>query len=422
MHNKKTYWFSLLRVCVVVLVALLLPRYFISENAPSQSAHSASLCLFKLGLENISDSFLKNLVKPHDVSYRVGLITNHTGIDQTGRRNIDVLRARNVCIKKIYVPGTVSCPFDSVCKKIDSQTQIPIVSLPILPVTNNYEYVFDDIDVLFFDLQDIGVRPSKCLDVLCTVLKSAAHQHKKVVILDRPNLLGGSMEGIVACDKGPALPLQYGMTIGELAQYVNAHMLKDAASLHVVPMAHYDRNSALDGELYLKRPLLTNIDIGGGLSFLEIVSLIQPLDVGLGTDMALQCILLPEEMRFPKQKWFELRCLLKECGIQASLYRCFNAAKHQRYQGLRLMVKNTQKFSPFATLLSLVEFFRAHGISLTYGPDFDDTLGNTKVREFLQGKISRDTLEQEVNKGLKYFFTNAQRSFLYKPYPKVMFL
>ena len=199
-------------------------------------------------------------------------------------------------------------------------------------------------------------------------------------------------------------------------------MLKDAASLQVVPMAHYDRSAALDAELYLKRPLLTNIDVGGGLSFLEIVSLIQPLDVGVGTDMALQCILLPEEMRFPKQKWFELRYVLKECGVEASLYRCFNPAKHQRYQGLRLMVKNIQKFSPFTTMLALVEFFRAHGISLAYSPDFDDTLGNTKVREFLQGKISRDALEQEVNKGLKYFFTNAQRSFLYKPYPKIMFL
>lgn len=424
--GTKAYMLSLTRVCVIVLIALLLPRFFVTEKMKAQQPLPSTV--FKLGLENLSDSFLKNICNPNDLSYKIGLITNHTGVDQYGKRNIDLLRARGLHIKKIYVPGSSSDHYEVACKKIDSQTQIPITMLPIL--SNNYkiyEYAFDDVDVLFFDLQDMGIRPSKCVDVLCAVLKSAAHQHKKVVILDRPNLFGNAIEGVLSSmDQSdcvaPCLPLQYGMTIGELAHYINTTTLKGAASLHIVPMDHYDRSLPLDGELHQKNTLMTHIDVTSGFSFLEALHLIQPFDVGIGTDIPLQCILLPQQMKFPKQKWFELRTLLKECGIDTVFYHCFNTYKQQRYQGVRLMIKDIQQFSPFNTLLQVTQFFRNSGVVLSFSPEFDRVMGNKKVREFLQGKVSRELLELEVNRGLKTFFTHAQRSFLYKPYPKIIFL
>lgn len=425
-RGTQSYVFSLCRVCIIILIALLFPRFFVQEKEKSHQSSSASS--FKLGLENLSDSFLKNIGKSNDLSYKVGLITNHTGIDQQGRRNIDLLRAKGLNIKKIYIPGSSYDQHDTICKKVDSQTQIPITALPLL-LHNRiaYEYAFNEVDVLFFDLQDMGIRPSKCVEVLCTVLKSAANQHKKIIILDRPNLFGDAIEGILNSAEQseyalPSLPLQYGMTVGELARFINTNILKEAALLQVVPMNDYDRSLSLDSELHQKNILFTNIDLGSGLSFLEALNLIQPLDVGIGTDIPLQCILLPQSIKFSKQKWFELRSILKECGIDSTFYHCFNTYKQQQYYGLRLMIKHSQQFSPFNALLRITQFFSNNGIALSFLPEFDRMIGNKMVREFLQGKVSRESLETEVNKGLKNFFINAQRAFLYKPYPKILFL
>ena len=60
------------------------------------------------------------------------------------------------------------------------------------------EYAFDDINVLFFDLQDTGISPDAYLNTLIKTLQSAASQNKTVVVLDRPNILGSCMEGVIA--------------------------------------------------------------------------------------------------------------------------------------------------------------------------------------------------------------------------------
>ena len=105
--NKKKYLATLVRVCFGGNWALLFPRFFFKDENSSRVSHIS--CYpdtgFKLGVENISKEFLQSLnIQGRIDGYRVGLITNHTGINQQGKRSIDILLSHGLRIKKIYVP------------------------------------------------------------------------------------------------------------------------------------------------------------------------------------------------------------------------------------------------------------------------------------------------------------------------------
>lgn len=432
---KKTYIISFLRVFLVLFVALVLPQFFFhDEKSVTISSNgiqtNSSITSFKLGLENISSEFLRSLSNHGKIdSYTVGLITNHTGVDQRGKRNIDILLSKGVKIKKIYVPEDDFYSYKKGInwEMIDDHTHLPIVLLPhIDSLKKSKEYAFKDIDVLFFDLQDNGISPSSHLATLVKALQSAAAQNKTMVVLDRPNMMGSSMEGMLT-GGGPteellSIPMRHGMTFGELARYCNSMVLSQAARLFVVPMQEYKRVSLDDTMAIAHASLFTNIDAYYGSSFLTILSSVGPFDIGIGTDMAFQCLALPEGLRFSKQKWFELRTVLKQQGIETSWYRYTNAKKQATFAGLRLMVRNIDQFSPFATIVTILHFFKDAGIKLTYSSEFDRAFGGKKVRDFLDGKFSRHDLEHEVNKNLKTFYNKAQHSFIYKPAPRVVLL
>ena len=81
---------------------------------------------------------------------------------------------------------------------IDDHTIFLLLCLPhIDSLKKSKEYAFEDVDVLFFDLQDTGISPNAYLATLIKALQSAASQNKTVVVLDSPNMLGSSMEGII---------------------------------------------------------------------------------------------------------------------------------------------------------------------------------------------------------------------------------
>lgn len=431
---KKTYIVSFLRVFLVLFVALMVPRLFFYEEKEHMNASVAgqhhSGTAFKLGLENLSSEFLKSISNTGKIdSYRAGLITNHTGLDQKGIRNIEILLTKGVRLKKIFIPEDDFYSYKKGVnwEMVDDSTKIPLALLPhIDSLKKSKEYVFKDIDVIFFDLQDNGMSPSSYLATLVKSLQSAAAQNKTIVVLDRPNMMGSLMEGMLT-GAGPteellSIPMRHGMTFGELARYCNTAVLTQAARLYVVPMQEYKRVS-LDDAMAASHPtLFTNIDAYYGSSFLTILSSVGPFDIGIGTDMAFQCLALPESLRVSKQKWFELRTILKQQGIETSWYRYNNPKKSGTYAGLRLMVRNIDNFSPFATIITILHFFKDAGIKLTYSSEFDRAFGGKKVRDFLEGKFSRHDLEHDVNKNLKTFYNKAQNSFIYKPAPRVVLL
>ena len=235
------------------------------------------------------------------------------------------------------------------------------------------------------------------------------------------------MEGMIADgarihDESMPVPMRHGMTFGEIARYFNTTLLSKAACLYVVPMKNYKRTLFADAGHACNASLLTNIDTYYGSSFLTVLNSVTPFDIGVGTDLAFNCLALPESLHFPKQKWFELRSLLKDQGIETSWYRYQNPKRKNTYAGLRMLVRNMDQFSPFNAIVTIVQFFKDAGLKLSFSADFDRAFGGKKVRDFLEGKFSRHDLEHEVNKGLKNFFNRAQNSLIYKPAPKIVLL
>jgi uncharacterized protein YbbC (DUF1343 family)/CubicO group peptidase (beta-lactamase class C family) len=185
---------------------------------------------------------------------RVGLVTNHTGVDRDGRSTIDLLHgAEGVQLVALFSPehgirGAVDRP---VPDAKDDKTGLPIYSLYGARKRPSAEQL-RGIDTLVYDIQDIGCRFYTYETTLGYVLETAAAHKLKVVVLDRPNAIDGvTVEGPVLDAKLESftgyhpLPLRHGLTVGELARLFNRER-KIGADLEVVPVQGWRREDLYD--------------------------------------------------------------------------------------------------------------------------------------------------------------------------------
>lgn len=186
---------------------------------------------------------------------RVGLVTHQAGVDHLGRRGVDVLRAAGVEVVALFSPehgfrGTAA-PGEPVASSIDSATGLPIYSL-YGQTTRPTEEMLRGVEVLLVDLQDAGARYYTYLFTTVEVMRSAARLRIPVVILDRPNPIGGLVQGNVL-DTTVArtavgfleIPMRHGMTLGELARLAR-HDLGLTTDLTVVPVSGWRRSMYFD--------------------------------------------------------------------------------------------------------------------------------------------------------------------------------
>lgn len=186
---------------------------------------------------------------------RVGLITNHTGRLSSGEFLLDALIARGVAVTALFGPehgirGTEGAG-ESVSDSVDKKTGIPVYSLygrirkPTLPMMKN-------VDVLVYDIQDVGARFYTYLSTMGLCMEAAAAKGIPFVVLDRPDPLGGILtDGPVLPDSLRSfvgmfpVPVIYGLTVGELAAMANGEGWLAGgvhADLTVVPMQGWKRN------------------------------------------------------------------------------------------------------------------------------------------------------------------------------------
>lgn len=180
---------------------------------------------------------------------KVGLVTNQTGVNSKGISFIDILAAtEGTELVDLYGPehgidGTVRAGA-WVESYIHPRFGIPVYSLygsTRIPT----QAMLQGIDVLLFDIQDIGARMYTYMSTLQYCLLAAEKYNKPLIVLDRPNPLGGVIvEGPVLEDPFKSfmgvdnLPMAHGMTAGELARFFNRHI---GAALTVIPMEGYHR-------------------------------------------------------------------------------------------------------------------------------------------------------------------------------------
>lgn len=181
---------------------------------------------------------------------RIGLVTNQTGVDGQGTPFADILYAHPTALfMAAYAPEhgiDGRAPAGAyVASYWDANHQVPVYSLYGATRKPSRDMV-QGIDVFVFDMQDIGSRTYTYMSTLNYVLRAGAEYGIPVVVLDRPNPLGGDqVEGHMMQDRYQTfvgvdtLPIQHGMTAGELALYFNR---KIGAHVEVVPMRAYDRS------------------------------------------------------------------------------------------------------------------------------------------------------------------------------------
>jgi uncharacterized protein YbbC (DUF1343 family)/CubicO group peptidase (beta-lactamase class C family) len=186
---------------------------------------------------------------------RVGLITNQSGLDRQGRRNIDVMRAAGVNVAAIFSPehgflGKEDRP--GIQDTTDFATDIKVFSL--YGATNRpTAEMLKGIDVLVYDIQDVGVRFYTFETTMAYALEAAAKAGLPFYVLDRPNpITGVRVEGPLMDPGNKSFvgymagePVRHGMTVGELAKMFNAEN-KIGANLTVIPMQDWQRGDWFD--------------------------------------------------------------------------------------------------------------------------------------------------------------------------------
>jgi uncharacterized protein YbbC (DUF1343 family) len=299
---------------------------------------------------------------------RIGLVTNHTGQDRRGQATIDLLhQAPGVTLVALFSPehGIRGLLDEKVGDGRDDKTGVPIYSLYGKRRRPTAE-TLKGIDTLVYDIQDIGCRFYTYITTLGYVLESAAEHKLKVVVLDRPNPIGGeTVEGPIL-DAGKesfvayhALPIRHGLTIGELAQLFNAER-KIGAELEVVRMEGWRRSMMFDrtGLTWMNpSPNMRSLSAAllyPGIGILETTN----LSVGRGTERPFEWIGAP---------WLEggklARALAEEKlpGIRfvpAKLTPIASVHKGQACGGIHLFVDDWAHFQPVRTGLAIAATLR----------------------------------------------------------------
>jgi uncharacterized protein YbbC (DUF1343 family) len=186
---------------------------------------------------------------------RVGLITNQTGIDRLGRRNVDLMKSAGIAVAALFSPehGIAGREDrEGIADAIDAATGIGVFSL--YGSTNRpTPEMLRGIDALVFDIQDVGVHFFTYETTMAYAMEAAAKAGIPYYVLDRPDpitgvrvegpLLDAGNESFVGYFGG--LPVRHGMTMGELAKLFNAEK-KIGASLTVIPMEDWRRGDWFD--------------------------------------------------------------------------------------------------------------------------------------------------------------------------------
>lgn len=225
---------------------------------------------------------------------RVGLVTNHTGLTADLSSAIDVLHsAPDVHLKALFGPehGLRGDRDEKVADAVDQATGLPVYSL----YGQSYKppaAVLKDLDALVFDIQDIGCRFYTYISTLGHCLEACAQAGIHFVVLDRPNPIGGvRVEGPIADADSLSfiawhtLPVQHGMTVGELARMFNDER-SIGAGLIVIPCEGWRRSDWFDATgLVWTNPspnmrCLNQATLYPGIGLLETTN----LSVGRGTD------------------------------------------------------------------------------------------------------------------------------------------
>jgi uncharacterized protein YbbC (DUF1343 family) len=341
---------------------------------------------------------------------RIGLITNHAGIDRSGTSDIDLIAAHpELQLVALFaaehgIRGTAAAG-EKIVDGRDPKTGIPIYSLYMAEDRGPTPEMLETVDVLVYDLPEVGGRTWTYVSTMALSMKAAAAKKIPFVVLDRPNPIGGDIVEGALLDPAFAsfvgiypIPARHGMTVGELATYFNERFAI-GVDLIVARAAGWRRSQWFaDTGLPWRNPS-PNLRSPAALNhypgtvYFEGTNLTE----GRGTDRPFEQVGAP---------WLDAPAVVAAMNTRALAGVRFQAitmtvepgaAKFpgQTIPGIRLIVTDREAYRPVGTALQLIdEIRRRHRAQFAWGPTIDRLTGSDKVRLAIDGGTLPRLLEE----------------------------
>nr|WP_289217180.1 DUF1343 domain-containing protein [Halobacillus campisalis] len=415
----------------ILMLVLILSTFTVvfAEKGGNNGKQKGKHKQFQLGVEVLLDD-KKELIEGKNV----GLITNPTGVDKDLNSIVDILdEDPDVDLTALYGPehgvrGSAQAG-EYVEYYIDEQTDLPVYSL-YGETRKPTPEMLEDVDVLLFDIQDVGTRFYTYIYTMAYAMEAAEENDIPFIVLDRPNPLSGDkVEGPVLEEEYKSfvgnyeIPLRHGMTVGELAKLFNEEF-EIGADLTVVEMNKWKRDMYYDDtplDFVAPSPNMPTTEtalVYPGAALIEGTNVSE----GRGTTQPFELIGAP----FINST--ELAAELNNLQLPGVTFRAasftpsFSKHQGQLSNGVEIHVTHKESYQPVETGLHLVKTihdmypedfeFRAEnaaGISF-----FDNLIGNGWVREAIENGESVEDMQAEWEDELKEFEKVRKQYLLYK--------
>ena len=368
---------------------------------------------------------------------RVGLVTNHSAVLSNGKHLADALfenpRTKLVALfgPEHGIRGDAPAG-QSVQHGIDTKTGLPAYSL-YGKVNKPTPEMLKDVEVLVFDIQDVGARFYTFESTLSLCLEAAAEQGIPFVVLDRPNPIRGTwFEGFVLEDSVRSfvglhpIPIAHGMTVGELAEMYNEEgWLKNRvrAVLRIVTMTGWDRSQWYDQTgLRWIRPspnmaTLETATVYPGTCLIEGTNLSE----GRGTEKPFEYIGAPY---VNGKMWADTLNSLHLPGVKFSAIEFTpaeipNVVANPKYKGVRcegvfVQVSDRENFEPVKTAVYVLSTAkRLFSKNFQWRNGIDRLAGTTKLRLFIESGMDPGLIVESWKEGLNRFKNIRLKYLLY---------
>ena len=360
---------------------------------------------------------------------RVGVITNQTGLDHMGRRNMDAMRQAGIKVTAVYSPehginGKLDQP--NVDDSKDEATGLPVWSLYQNSRFRMTAEMLRGVDALVFDMQDAGARfytyGCTMLAAMDRAAKGASGARIPFYVLDRPNpvtgfhvegpMLDKDLESGIGCY---SLPIRHGLTLGELATMANAER-KIGADLHVVKMKNWAREEWFDrtGLAWVNpSPNLRSISAATLYPGVAMLESAPNLSVGRGTDAPFEQI-GADWIQGPELAEFLNARAIPGVHVSATRFQPVESVfKGKNIEGVRFEIMDRESFDSVRFGLEL-----AFALNRLYPGkiDFDRcklSIGNRKTIDAMKAGAEPSAIEQAMANDLAAYMDRRKAFLLY---------
>jgi uncharacterized protein YbbC (DUF1343 family) len=370
---------------------------------------------------------------------RVGLITNPTGVSSDLQSSIDILfDAPGVKLVALYSPEHGIRGDLDAGKEInsynDARTGLPVYSL-YGKTRRPTKEMLQNIDVLVYDIQDIGVRSYTFISTMGLAMEAAAENKIKFVVLDRPNpLTGNRVEGSMVDLKFKSfisayqIPYVYGMTAGELAQMINGENWLNGSGLcdlTVISMKGWKRSMWWDETGLTWVPTSPHIPHSFTTLFCVLTGLLGELGTanqGVGYTLPFELVGAPWVDGFALARYLNNLNMPGVQFRQISYIPFYKDTTGIRYKGVQIHIVDRNILNieqvQIAILEALVHLFPENNIFDRAKPDkvnsFDKAVGTDDIRRALQNGTSVEEILRSIDQQRALFMIKREKYLLYK--------